>query len=167
MKQSAPSLAELIALAQTAGQLMQEAFARSIQTGIMPTEKKVDKTVVTETDRHINNDVIKRLKDVYPELDIVGEEASLRRVGAEFQLVLDPIDGTLPFTLYQGGSSVMLAVLRNGIPVRSVIFEPLGKIPFLFSAERGRGAYLHLPDSRCNCDHVLVSWVKVQLGWGV
>lgn len=123
-------------LAQEAGIIMKRYF-RAEDIG---TEWKEDDTPLTVADTMINQLVIDRVKEIYPEHGIIGEEQSFE-AEREYVWVVDPIDGTIPFTLGIPGSTFCIALVHKGEVHVAVVFEPFQDR--LFSAKRGEGAYLN------------------------
>ncbi|MEY3197673.1 MAG: hypothetical protein RL023_300 [Candidatus Parcubacteria bacterium] len=54
--------------------------------------RKDDNTPLTKADTEINELVIKRINDTYPEHSIYGEEKSERKENSKYIWVCDPID---------------------------------------------------------------------------
>ena len=75
---------------------------------------------------------------------VIGEEACAdvpelgARAGAPHAWTIDPVDGTNNFVKSKDRFCSMVALLQNGVPVRSWIWLPLQR--HLYYAEAGRGA---------------------------
>lgn len=123
-------------LAAEAGVIMRRYF-RAEDIG---TEWKEDDTPITIADNKINDLVIERVKEVYPAHGVIGEEGSYKPE-REYVWVVDPIDGTIPFSLGISGSTFCLGLVRKGAVLVAVVFEPFHDR--LFSAVLGAGAYLN------------------------
>lgn len=125
-------------LAVDAGKIMREYF-RSDAIG---TEWKTDNTPLTIADTAINNLVIERVKDTFPKHGVIGEEASYEP-DRDFVWVVDPIDGTMPFSLGIPTSTFSLALVdrSNGQPVVAVVYEHHLKL--LYQASRKQGVFLN------------------------
>ncbi len=102
---------------------------------------KADESPVTVTDTHINAMVLKALRKKFPHISIIGEEGSDALEDAEYSVLCDPVDGTIPFTLGIPVSTFCILVLRNGIPIEAVIYDPFLKR--MWHATRGQGAFLN------------------------
>ncbi len=102
---------------------------------------KDDNTPLTKADTEINDLVIKRLNDVYPEHSIYGEEKSDKKANSKFIWVCDPIDGTMAFScgLPIFVFSIALVDQLNGLPVLGLINDPIMKN--MYWATQGGGAY--------------------------
>ena len=59
---------------------------------------KEDNTPLTKADTEINDLVIKRINEAYPEHSIYGEEKSDIKENSQYIWVCDPIDGTMAFS---------------------------------------------------------------------
>jgi myo-inositol-1(or 4)-monophosphatase len=114
------------------------------------TEYKGDVDIVTVADRTVEKLIRGRLGEAFPEHGIYGEEGTRERMAGEFRWYVDPLDGTTNFAhgfpqfcvsmgLEQRPAD--LAPDRDGTLVAAVIYDPLRNE--LFTAERGRGAWLN------------------------
>ena len=61
------------------------------------TSQKDDSTPLTKADTEINDLVIRRINEAYPEHSIYGEEKSYIKADSKYIWVCDPIDGTMAF----------------------------------------------------------------------
>ncbi|TIC83955.1 inositol monophosphatase [Nocardioides sp. GY 10127] len=101
--------------------------------------------LVTVADREAEVAITARLRSLFPDAVVVGEESVaadprlLAGVGAPHAFTVDPVDGTRHFVAGSPDHAVMLAELRAGEVVRSWIWQPQHGRAFV--AERGAGAY--------------------------
>lgn len=102
---------------------------------------KSDNSEVTKTDIDVNDLVIQRINEEYPDHSILGEEKSSKGSSTEYVWVCDPIDGTLPFIQGVPSAVFSLALVKNGKPIVGVIYEPILKK--MYFAEKGKGAFLN------------------------
>ncbi len=123
------------ALALEAGQLTLHAFGQ----GVTATWKD-DNTPLTTTDTAINEMVIKRVMTTFPTHGVLGEEASYEE-NRDKLWVVDPIDGTQPFSVGAPLSAFSIAYVVNNEPRVGVIYDPYQDR--LFTAIKGRGAWLN------------------------
>lgn len=135
-------------LAAEAGKIMVRYF-RAKDIG---TELKEDLTPVTVADTAINNLVIKRVQEAYPEHGILGEENSYES-DRERIWVVDPIDGTVPFSLGIPASTFSLALVdrNDGQPVVAATYDPFLKE--LYTATKNGGAYLNGRALKASSEH--------------
>jgi len=102
---------------------------------------KEDNTPLTKADTEINDLVIKRINEVYPEHSIYGEEKSELKENSKYIWVCDPIDGTMPFSngLPIFTFSIALVDQSDGLPVLGVVNDPILKN--MYWATKNGGAY--------------------------
>ncbi|GAB6091456.1 inositol monophosphatase family protein [Spirochaeta dissipatitropha] len=115
-------------------------------------EFKSELDLVTRADKEVEAYIAGKLADLYPHVRFVGEESA---ADADFRsaeaFVLDPIDGTTNFVHGLPYFSISLAYLRNGELEAGIVYAPA--LHSLYSAERGKGAYLNgsaIHCSRCS-----------------
>jgi fructose-1,6-bisphosphatase/inositol monophosphatase family enzyme len=119
---------------RAAGEIMLE-VARSGQLGI---GTKLDKTVVTEADRRINDMLIAQAAVDFPQDGVLGEEASAH-ADRSLLWVFDPIDDTNGYIYGLTTSMSALALTEDGEPVAAAMYEPVRDM--LFTAVKGGGAF--------------------------
>lgn len=102
---------------------------------------KEDNTPLTIADTEINDLVIKRINETYPQHSIYGEEKSDKKEGSEYIWVCDPIDGTMAFScgLPIFVFSIALVDQKTGLPILGLINDPVMKNTYW--AYKGGGAY--------------------------
>ena len=102
---------------------------------------KGDNTPLTAADTEINDLVIKRINESYPDHSVYGEEKSDIKENSKYIWVCDPIDGTMAFAcgLPIFVFSVALVDQVNGLPVLGLINDPVMKN--MYWAYKGSGAY--------------------------
>ena len=102
---------------------------------------KEDNTPLTKADTEINDLIIQRINETYPEHSIYGEEKSDRKENSKYIWVCDPIDGTMAFScgLPLFVFSIALVDQSNGLPVLGLINDPVMKN--MYWAYTGSGAY--------------------------
>ncbi|XP_060525687.1 inositol monophosphatase 1-like [Cylas formicarius] len=107
---------------------------------------------VTIYDRKIEEVLIKRIKERYPNHRYIGEEESFgetRELTDHPTWIIDPIDGTVNFVrnFPMSGISVALAIQKE--IVVGVVYNPhMGE---LYTAVKGKGAYLNGNRIRTSC----------------
>jgi len=120
-------------LARSAGKIIKDNFVLG-----MKKEWKEDDTPLTVTDVTINKMVIETVKKYFPEHGIIAEEGS-DYDGQEYTWVCDPIDGTIPFSHGVPTCMFLLALIKNGISILGVAYDPF--MDNLYYAEKGKGAF--------------------------
>ncbi|MCF7834283.1 MAG: inositol monophosphatase [Candidatus Pacebacteria bacterium] len=121
-------------IARDAGLIMLKYF-----DGDQHVEIKEDNSQVTIADKLINSLVIERLKVVFPEDGVVGEEESNTEYGTGRKWFCDPIDGTMAFIWGTPTSMFSLALVVDGIPVLGVVYDPF--LDKLYEAVVNQGSF--------------------------
>lgn len=93
---------------------------------------KPDRTYVTATDRQIEQRLREVIAARFPGHGIWGEEFGRHQPGADWQWILDPIDGTAQFIAGIPVYATLIALARGGVPV-------LGLMDFPATGERWLG----------------------------
>ena len=102
--------------------------------------RKPDHSLVTNADHEADRIVREGLRKAFPEHSILTEESGLEGpVQADYLWVVDPLDGTRAYAKGVTGYSVMVGLLKDGLPHAGVVFDPLEG--HLYEAVRGEGAY--------------------------
>ncbi len=137
------------AIAREAGARLREFYAQGVAT-----EYKGDVDIVTVADRTVEKLIRARLGELFPEHGIYGEEGTRERMAGGLRWYVDPLDGTTNFAhgfpqfcvslgLEQRPQQrpADLAPEQDGTLVAAIVYDPLRDE--LFTAERGRGAWLN------------------------
>lgn len=122
-------------LAEEAGDIMLKYFKPDVQHRF-----KEDKTIVTIADEEINQLVIDKVEQKFPEHSVLGEEGSNDKQH-EYAWICDPIDGTNPYSKGIPVSTFSLALAKNGKPIVGVILDPFTSS--LYWAAHTEGAFLN------------------------
>lgn len=119
--------------------IMLKYFLKSPDPDII--EWKSNNTPVTVADEAINDRFITDALKKFPHHQVLGEESESRVAGVRRSWVIDPIDGTGPYSHGQATFVCAISELNeNGETEVGVIFDPIAKR--LLYAEKGKGAYL-------------------------
>jgi myo-inositol-1(or 4)-monophosphatase len=104
---------------------------------------KGPKDFVSEIDRAAEAAIVETLLDAYPDHAILAEEGTAKGANAEAENVwiIDPLDGTTNFLHGFPQYCVSIALAHKGQVTQGVIYDPVRND--LFTATRGRGAYLN------------------------
>lgn len=97
---------------------------------------------VTEVDLKVQELIVKKLKQILPESNIIAEETAAN----EFELgrytwILDPVDGTTNLMYGFKYSAISLGLMAEGIPYAGIVYNPYLKE--LFTAQKGKGAFVN------------------------
>ena len=133
-------------IAYKAGEIMRKYFS-----GDSGVAYKYDQTIVTKADTEINDYLIARVKETFPDHAVYGEE---KRFGeSDHVWVCDPVDGTAMYARHIPVSVFSLALVVRGVPTVGAIYDPFTDT--LYSAVKGRGAHknnekIHVSDIELN-----------------
>lgn len=107
-------------LAEESGAIIRKYFRTGVQT-----ETKLDDSPVTIADRSAEEKIRELIMKEFPEHGILGEEFGIHNDGAEWQWILDPIDGTKSFICGTVTFGTLIALTRSGKPVLGLINQPV------------------------------------------
>jgi len=133
------------AIAREAGARLREFLAAGVET-----EYKGDVDLVTVADRASEKLIRARLGEAFPAHGIFGEEGTRERLEAPFRWYVDPLDGTTNFAHGFPQFCVSMGLEHrpagdgpggDGTLIAAVVYDPTRDE--LFTAERGRGAFLN------------------------
>lgn len=88
-------------------------------------ETKSDESPVTIADKQTEEVMRALIEKEFPEHGILGEEFGVVNEGAEYQWILDPIDGTKSFITGAVTFGTLIALTKNGQPILGVINQPI------------------------------------------
>jgi inositol-phosphate phosphatase / L-galactose 1-phosphate phosphatase / histidinol-phosphatase len=100
------------------------AMLHAAAEGARASEVKPDRTFVTATDRAIEQRLREMIAKRFPAHGIWGEEFGREQPDAEWQWVLDPIDGTAQFIAGIPVYATLIALAQGGIPVLGIMDFP-------------------------------------------
>ena len=88
-------------------------------------EKSHRSDLVTNVDKGTEAFLVTKIKDAYPNDQIIGEEGTGRDVSTTDGRIwiIDPIDGTLNFVKQQENFCVMVGIFENGKPLLGFIYD--------------------------------------------
>lgn len=86
---------------------------------------KTDNSPVTIADKKAEELMRELIMKHYPDHGILGEEHGVHNGAAEYQWILDPIDGTKSFICGALTFGTLIALMKNGQPVLGVINQPV------------------------------------------
>ncbi len=86
---------------------------------------KSDDSPVTAADEAADALISAGLAEAFPDVLVVTEEqAESHGQAADSFLIVDPLDGTKEFIKRRGEFTVNIAYVKNGVPVRGVVYAP-------------------------------------------
>ncbi len=137
-----PALNIAIKAARRAGQIINRA---SNDLDLLKVSAKQPNDFVTEVDKAAEAAIIEMLQEAYPHYGILAEEsgetAGAGSRDAEYQWIIDPLDGTTNFIHGMPQYAVSIALAKAGVVEQAVIFDPNRNE--LFTASKGGGAFLN------------------------
>jgi histidinol phosphatase-like enzyme (inositol monophosphatase family) len=86
---------------------------------------------VTEADQQAEIAIRKLIESRFPEHGIIGEEFGSVRTDAQYQWIIDPIDGTRAFISGIPVWGTLIGLYDNGIPVAGVMDQPFTRERYL------------------------------------
>lgn len=131
-----PNVVYLVQLAERAAGIMRSNFKCG-----MSRPCKDDGTPLTETDTAINTLVLESIAKDYPHVAVLGEEGDQHVDNAEYRIVCDPVDGTIPFSRGLPISTFCISVLRGDEPLVAVIYDPFMRR--YWHSTKGAGAWMN------------------------
>jgi myo-inositol-1(or 4)-monophosphatase len=129
-------LPAMSAIAREAGALLMDFFQKHVKI-----EYKGDADLVTAADRASEVLIRKRITEIWPAHDVLGEEQGLKDQGSEYRWYVDPLDGTTNFAHGYPVFCVSMALEKSGERIAGVVYDPTRDE--LFAAELGKGAQLN------------------------
>lgn len=106
---------------------------------------KLDGSVLTEVDKKVQDRIEKKLQELWPGINFLGEEMSTERQQQMIQSnavwCLDPLDGTSNFASGIPFFGVSLALIENQEVKLGLVYDPVRKESF--SAVKGQGCWLN------------------------
>jgi len=134
-----PMLRIAINAARNAGKIIDRAF-RDVE--VLPVEKKAANDFVTAVDRASEKAIINEIKAAHPTHRFIGEEFGEHGPkDAEYEWIIDPLDGTTNFVRGIPQFAVSIACRYKGKLEHAVIYDPIKNEEF--AATRGQGATLN------------------------
>ena len=135
-KNSTDVVAAATAIAREAGALLMEYFHQRVKI-----EYKGEVDLVTVADRKSEALILERIRTLWPQHDVMGEEGARVESGSDYRWYVDPLDGTTNFAHGFPVFCVSLGLEHKGRRIVGVVYDPTRDE--LFAAEQGSGAYLN------------------------
>jgi 3'(2'), 5'-bisphosphate nucleotidase len=85
---------------------------------------KQDHTPVTLADQAADRLIVKELKALTPDIDVLSEEGGQKLSQYDLNWIVDPLDGTRQFVKRSGHFTVNIGLVRDGIPILGAVYEP-------------------------------------------
>lgn len=134
-----PILTTAFKAARKAGDMMMRA-SRNLDA--VKVDSKAFNDFVSDVDREAEAILVDALKEAYPHHKITCEETgSHGRQSAEYEWIIDPLDGTTNFLHGHPQYAVSMALLHKGVLQEALVYAP--ERNDLYMASRGKGALLN------------------------
>ena len=135
-----PMLNIAVKAARRAGRIINRATQ---DLDLLHVSRKAHNDFVSEVDSTAEDAIINVLLEAYPNHSILAEESGARGdpSKSDYQWIIDPLDGTTNFLHGFPQYAVSIALKHRGVLTQAVVYDPFGNE--LFTASRGRGAYLN------------------------
>lgn len=135
-----PTLNIAVKAARQAGKIINRA---SLDLDALKIGVKQQSDYVTEVDRAAEAAIIQVLREAYPAYGILAEESGLAGsdADAEYQWIIDPLDGTTNFIHGVPQYAVSIGLARRGVVQHAVVYDVNRNE--IFTASKGGGAFLN------------------------
>ncbi len=134
-----PMLNMALRAARKASELIEQALER---VDLVRIEEKGRNDFVSEVDRKAEQEIVSQLSRAFPDHRFLGEEGGGKGPeDAEYQWIIDPLDGTTNFLHGIPHFAVSIACKYRGSLQHAVIIDPIKREEF--TASRGKGAMLN------------------------
>ncbi len=127
-----------VAAAKQAAVILMERFG-NVQR--ISRKRAAYRNLVTDVDLQVEGEIITIIRDHFPDHGILSEEQGHLHSDSEYRWIIDPLDGTHNYARKLPMFGVSIALEHAGKVVLGVIDLPY--FDELYTAERGRGAYLN------------------------
>ena len=115
---------------------------RNFSDRLMRTRTKKNRyEVVTKSDIEVHRYMRFKIKEQFPEHNFLSEEGDPIDNGSEYTWIVDPLDGTLNYSILNPFFCTSLVLLKEDVPVISVIYAPV--MGEMFVAEKGKSTRLN------------------------
>jgi myo-inositol-1(or 4)-monophosphatase len=133
-----PMLNIAVRAARKAGSVINRA---SLDGSGLEVRSKRQNDFVTRVDTAAEEAIIDVVKKAYPDHAILAEESGAADGAAEYQWIIDPLDGTTNFIHGFPQYCVSVGIRHRGALAHGVVYDPNRNE--LFTASKGRGAFLN------------------------
>jgi myo-inositol-1(or 4)-monophosphatase len=133
-----PMLNIAVRAARRAGSIINRA---ALDGGGFEVRAKQRNDFVTKVDHAAEEAILDIVRKAYPDHAVLAEESGDAPGRAEYQWIVDPLDGTTNFIHGFPQYCVSIAIRHRGALTHGVIYDPTKNE--LFTASKGRGAFLN------------------------
>src|SRR5690606_38323284 len=140
-----PPMQPMLNIALRAARSAGEMIFRSIERlDVISVDEKDAKDYVTEVDKAAELMIVQAIRKAYPNHSFLGEEGGVLEgsgEGADYQWIIDPLDGTTNFIRGVPHFAISIACKYRGRLEHAIVLDPVRQEEF--TASRGRGAALN------------------------
>lgn len=111
------------------------------QLNLVDVQAKGFNDYVTQVDRAAERAITDFIRKTYPEHGYLAEESGTYKPEADWQWVIDPLDGTTNFIHGFPQFAVSIGIRHKGVTEHAVVLDPVRRE--VFSASRGHGAAMN------------------------
>ena len=129
---------EVVVLIKKTGQALLKQFKSNKP---LKAKFKSKHEIVTQADFFAEKMILKKLKSLTPDWQIISEEKGDNHKRADYLWLVDPLDGTTNFYMGNPLFATQIALLYKKEPILAFIYSPL--IDEFYFAEKGKGAFLN------------------------
>ncbi len=135
-----PILNIAVKAARAAGKVINRA---SLDVGSLTVSVKSQSDFVTDVDKAAEAAILDILLDAYPQYGVLAEESGNAGTNpdAEYQWIIDPLDGTTNFIHGVPQYAVSIALAHKGVVQHGVIYDTNRNE--IFTASKGAGAFVN------------------------
>jgi myo-inositol-1(or 4)-monophosphatase len=133
-----PMLNIAVRAARRAGSIINRA---ALDGGGFEVRTKRANDFVTQVDHASEAAIIEIVRKAYPDHAVLAEESGITAGPADYQWIIDPLDGTTNFIHGFPQYCVSIAIRHRDALAHGVIYDPIKNE--LFTASKGRGAFLN------------------------
>jgi myo-inositol-1(or 4)-monophosphatase len=133
-----PLLNIAVRAARKAGSIINRA---ALEGGGYEVRTKRMNDFVTKVDHAAEEAIIEIVRKAYPDHAVLAEESGVAEGSAEYQWIIDPLDGTTNFIHGFPQYAVSIGIRHRDALAHGVIYDPVKNE--LFTASKGRGAFLN------------------------
>lgn len=131
---------------------------RNFNDNIKRTRSKKSRTeVVTESDIEVHKFVRFKIKQRFPDHNFESEEGDHINTGSKYTWVIDPLDGTLNYTIGNPFFSTSITLMEHGTPLIGIVYAPYTRE--MFVVEKDRSARLNERNIRVSKEKKLANAV--------
>ncbi|MBE1237694.1 histidinol-phosphatase [Phaeovibrio sulfidiphilus] len=120
-----PDLSMCVALAHELAEISAGIIRPLFRSPALNVDDKADLTPVTAADRDSEAAMRERIREVFPDHGVIGEEFPAENPDAEFVWVLDPVDGTGALVSGLPTFGTLIGLCHRGTPVLGLINQPI------------------------------------------